>query len=527
MRNKTNKKSTELLPLKPGIIPVDEWCGSVNDTRGKYRDWKIPEEDRIFRYSEKSISVRFEDYFGYERAHYLDNFYIIYKDSYSKKFNLITHYMNYFLKFYDHDKELLMSYFMLKYMVDLKKVDMQNRETFINLLYDELVTDTMYDKVKQMVEDNYRIDLSQDPESKIKYSEALEFTNEHAKLLMLISIFIKMMIPITMHYISLYHDKKETHKLIKYYKRLFDVVEKKEHVNLYAKLYTSISVKVNLSETKNKRIWDKYEVDSSDAATYTDDLLDKNTIVDNIFKYRFDDNIIAFNSVILRTQLNFFFFLNLNINVNEISTEKDSDGLSTLDKLEMNATKIDENIILLSKINIKKTIKTLKKRMNIELSKEEVDFYMRHLKVSHITKTLVFYFYAKYFGGYRDLNMINLRLFMKLLILMKKEMGLRGYVYLNQIISSNVDGKINTRVIHNAKFLEKIKTSSVYQNLVQNKYSSLGKSSKGDVIISLLSTLINTQFTIVDYDNPRELGKPLQVNLDTLSQEFLDFVNLI
>ena len=44
----------------------------------------------------------------------------------------------------------------------------------------------------------------------------------------------------------------------------------------------------------------------------------------------------------------------------EISTEKDSEGLSSLDKLEMNTIKIDESLIVLSKINIKKTIKKIK-----------------------------------------------------------------------------------------------------------------------------------------------------------------------
>ena len=310
-------------------------------------------------------------------------------------------------------------------------------------------------------------------------------------------------------------------------KKQFYIIEEKEHVNLYGKLYTSIGVKVGLSESKNRVIWDKYEVDSSDGATYSDELLDKNSIVDNIFKYKFDKNIIAFNSVILKTQLDFYVVRNLNINLREISTEKNSDGLSSLDKIEMSATKIDENIILLSKINIKKTIKKIKQRMNIELSKDEVNYYMNNFKVNVISKRLIFYYYAKFFGGYRDLNMINLRMFTKLMILLKKELELRGNVYLNQIISANINGRINTRTIHNSKFLEKVQSSSTYQNLIKNKYTNLEKVGKGDMIINLLSSLINTEFTIVDYDNPDQLGEPIDINLDILSQEFLDFINRI
>ena len=47
-----------------------------------------------------------------------------------------------------------------------------------------------YDYIKKMVDDNYRIDLAQTNKDNIKFSESLEFTNEHAKLLLIISIAI-------------------------------------------------------------------------------------------------------------------------------------------------------------------------------------------------------------------------------------------------------------------------------------------------------------------------------------------------
>ena len=519
-----DKKPTEILPVKEGVIAVDDWCGYKKNSHGYY-EWKIPEEDQIFKYGEKSITVDFGRFFD-GKANVLDTFYILYKDSYVRKLNLITHYINYFIKFYDPDMELLMNYFRMKYYIDSKKINL-SRKKFIEILYDTIVTDTLYDKVTKMVEDNYRIDLSQRPGSKIKYSPALEFDNDHAKVLMKISVIVKILIPLILHYISLNKDKNEIHSLINYYRPLFFIVEEKDNINIYAKLYTSIGAKVNLSETKNKRIWEKYEADAYDGPTYATELLDKNSIVDNIFKYRFDNSVIAFNSVILKTQLNYFVVKDLNITFKEISTEKDRDGLSSLDKLEMNSIKIDENIVLLSKINIKKTVKILKKRMNIELPKKEIEYYMKNFKVNPISKKLVFYYYSKYFGGYRDLNMINLRLFIKLMLLMKKELELRGCIYLNQIISGNINGRLNTRTIHNSKFLEKIESSTTYKSIMHDKYPNLNNSSKSYTIIELLSSIINTQFTIVDYREPKQLGEPIVVNLDILSQEFLDFVDRI
>lgn len=518
------KKGVDILPVPAGVTAVDDWYwfGAMD---GNDRIWKIAPEKEIFKCIDKNtMTIPFDKLFKTESK--LNTFYLLYKESYTNKVELITHYLNYFVEFYDPDKELLTNYFYTKYILDDPDTKF-TREEFITWIYNTFITDSIYDKVKKMVDDNYRIDLRQTNTEKIKYSESLEFTNEHAKTLMLISMLIRMLIPIVLHYIALNKTKKEIHNLAKYYKPIFALIEEKEHTNLYAKMYNSISVKVNVSQTRNKAIWDKYEVEQEDPTTYTEELLDKNIIVDTIFKYVFVKNIIAFNFVIVDTQLDFFVIKNLNVNMREISTEKDSEGLSSLDKLEMNNTKIDESMIVLSKINIKKTIKRIKRQLRINIGEDEIEFYMEHMKINPISKNLVYYFYAKYFGGYRDLNSITLRQYIELMILMKRVLEAREDVYLPQIISANINGKINSRTIHNSKFLTRIQQSSVYKNLVKNKYSTLAGIGKSDIIINLLSVLINTSFTYCDYDVMEDTGKTIEINADYLSQEFLDFINQI
>lgn len=528
---KKNKKSEiEILPVKEGVTAVDDWHAFyVWDQKHQETvlgGWNIPEEDKVFKARDKSIVVEFDKFFKVKPV--LNTFYLRYKDSYISKIDLITHYINYFIKFYDDDNELMMNYLFMKYHLDVNlHNEPRTRKEFINLIYTSLITPTIYDKVKKMVDDNYRIDLSQTNTENIKYSESLEFTNEHAKLLLVVSVIIKMLIPLILHYITLYKDRKEIHNFYLYYKPIFEMIEEREHVNLYGKLFNSINVKVNLSETKNKLIWDKYEMEQEDTATYTEELLDKNIIVDNVFKYLFIKNIIAFNSVIIDTQLDFFVIKNLNINMREISTEKDSEGLSSLDKLEMNTIKIDESLVVLSKINIKQTIKRIKKQMKISISKDEINFYKRFLVITDIGRSLLFYFYAKYFDGYRDLKSITKVQYIQLMILMKHSLQLRGDIYLPQIISGGISGRINARTIHNSKLLDKIVQSEVYQTIIHEKYSSLEGMGKADVIISQLSMLINTQFTYCDYDLQERLGTDIEVDFDILAQEFLHFANQI
>ena len=113
------------------------------------------------------------------------------------------------------------------------------------------------------------------------------------------------------------------------------------------------------------------------------------------------------------------------------------------------------------------------------------------------------------------------------MILMKRDLQLKGDIYLPQIVSAYIDGRINARTIHNAKLIDKIQNSEIYNRILSEKYSSLKGMEKSEIIISLLSTLINTQFRYCDYDMMDRLNEEIEIDFDTLSQEFLDFVNRI
>ena len=211
----------------------------------------------------------------------------------------------------------------------------------------------------------------------------------------------------------------------------------------------------------------------------------------------------------------------------EISTDKDSEGLSSLDKLEMNTTKIDESLIVLSKINIKQTIKRIKKSLRFTITKEEKQWYRQYLTITPIGRDMLFYYYAKYFNGYRDLKSITKRQYIQLMILMKKALQMNGAIWLPQILSADIEGRINARTIHNTKLIEKVESSEAYQKMLNDKYAALKGMNKQNVIINLLSTLLNTQFKFCDYDMQDMNGEFIEPNFDQLCQEFIDFINLI
>jgi hypothetical protein len=379
----------------------------------------------------------------------------------------------------------------------------------------------MVEKIIKLVDDSYYIDLTSD--TGIKYNETLEFTKEHAKVMMQISMAMKLMVPVMFHYMNSYNLIKNRKYIYRFYEGLFDLFG--GDIDIYNKLWISIYSKVNVNYIRNKTIWAQREIFGTDQLTHMNELLKDKIISETMFKYSFDKNIISFNYVVLEKQLRFFLIEPYQQNRIELSAKKDVMGLSGLDKLEMNATKMDESTVILSNINIKKTIKRIKKKMNIEIDKHELEFYRRNLRITKFQTQLVFYFYAKYFGGYRDLNMLNRTQYLKLLIMLKKRLQYQNFKYLPQILTANIESRLNSRTIRNDKFLTKIETSAIYQSIMSDKYSTLGDINKSDLILNLLSTLLNTTFTFVDYDRQDMLGETIEVNQDMISDEFLNYLN--
>lgn len=507
-----------LMPVKEGVIPVDEW--------------DMEDSDSIVGYCGKSVIVPFDQIFKRKIIQNFCIFDISKKEAYFKQLDVITKYINYFLKYYDPDQELIMAYLDLKYIIDNPAVTKLKRESMIDLIMDRLFTDSICEKIKKMSQDNYRVDLTSEAKKKRKsskkeYAPVLQFDEHHAEVLMRISVAIKFAIPIVLHYIKVFKGKNEAKlHLYKYFMPLFRKPILNDGVNILGKLRYTIASRVNSYAKPDKPVYDKHEALGSSVVTFIEELFHKNIITDTVFSYQYKGNVISYNSVVLRYQLAFHSKEDFKMDFLQVSTEKEPEGLSSLDKMEMYTTKIDSFLLLFSKVNIDDTIERIKHRIKMEIDESEIQFYMDNHDFNNISKELVFYYFAKYFGGFRDLNLIKRRQYVILLIIMKRMLEVDDCMYLDQIVSGCVKGKSSAMVIRNSKFIETIATSSVYKNLMAKKYPSLVEE-KDCPVIALLSRLINTNWTIVDYDIPSRTGEDLEINNVVLSEEFLKFVDTI
>ena len=286
-------------------------------------------------------------------------------------------------------------------------------------------------------------------------------------------------------------------------------------------------------------------------------------ISENIVKYKFNEiwdakqnkykeNIIGFNKTIIKYQLLYFLKEQYSKNLTEITNSKNTDGLSGADKMSMNLSKIDEGITTMSNINIPLTIDYLKRRFDIYISSDEIDFYVKYHKPAEIQIQFVRSFFAKYFGSYRDLHLCTRRDYITLMLILKKKlMNELGYdedtnsvetttdtiengniivtdidmkpVALPYIISGNLNDHINTRVIRNIKFTEKVESSYTFQKLQEENHKYLNYIKPG-YSMQAISSLINSRFTYVEYEHPELLNQEITYNDDKVSDEILFFL---
>lgn len=493
------------------IIKVEEWVPSAKET--------------VVKYDGKVMVIPFDNYFN--QSGDTLNIFVIKREAYTNELPVLCKYINYFIEYYDENDELLMGYLRMKFLIDTKKKVFKRHKQFISMMYDTIMTPTIVSQINKMVEDNYEIDV-ETSSGKAAYADELKYTNEHAKILLKISTGMKFLVPIIFHYINSKKIDKEESILFKCYSKLFEIFgELEDGTNIYDKLYMTVMSRVKSNANQNKGTWYQHEILGDDPITYTDELLKERFICGAMFKYTFSGNIISFNSKILDRQLQFFLKQKYDFDLREVSHVVESDGLSNIDKMEMSSAKLDESMVIMSSVNVKHTMKRLMKQMRCEISKEEINYYKKHHKINRFQSQLVLYFYAKYFGGFRDLHLLTETQYITLLILLKKCLQVFGNVYLPQLLSGNIQSRLSTRTIQNNKFVTKVETSDLYQKLVEDKFSTIAEIGKSRLILNMMSSLLNTSFSFVDYDAPELLGEKIEVNPDILCDEFLNYLNQI
>ena len=519
--------------------------------------------ENIFTNVKNAIILPVSSFFGMTKSNVLDTFFLLPKRCYNSDEirNHICKYLNYFEKFYDREHELLFYMYKIKASIDMgvydnavdngviiDGIDNENTPPKIKaFLYDiktYILSESIYNKVWKMVEDNYNLELNY----KNKANEALQYCDRHGKYFMEISIFQNMLIPLLMHF--MYKDDKLKNAteimnglIFNVYNWLFDIYSNEaimakrglKPADMFQKLYETAITTMNAHYKTNRTLWDMSSIRGYCPNINAHDAI--NTVIMQVMpKYTFEGNVITYNITSIRN--------NIKYNISDISFEYDfvslssskrdgEDNTSQFDKFEAHLQKTDEGLALQNDFRARKTIEDIL-QVNGDIPKSEIDFYRKELikngqpLINRFQQNLVDNVFYKYFGDTVSANSINGDDYIKLMIIAKKLLLRQGMILLPYIVASKVV-KISTRTSLCKKELMKIEQSEHYNTLMK-KYN--GNKKVINILFSLIATTLSSNFKIIDYDEknnvPTELnGIEVQMENDIIIDEMLRFVIMI
>ena len=511
---------TDTSPLPDGWNYIDLWLPEESDNLVTSR--------KGFLYIDlnKLFNIGLEDD---NKIVNLNSFILTSKRCYNGKEMILhlPHYLNYFEKFYDTERELLSGY--LKIKISMDRFEEYTKEMFMNDLFMYIITPSIMNKVHALNEDNYILDLDSKKYKNVK-NPSLTYKDRHSKLLMWISLLQNMCIPLITHYIYI-------HKMITnandFLLEIYDkIIHLNKDIDIYNKLYETCLSNVNQSFHREKVLWEMQPIRGKSPTTQT--LTSVNNILLNIApKYTYYRNNILFNYVSIK-QSNGFQVENIGYEYDFVSlsnAKRDAENNSVFDKFEAYMIKSDDLLYLINKTAAEESMRKIDLLYG-PFDEDEIDIYIKRLSddegniVNQFQKKLVFLLFHKYFGDPITTSNINKRDYIKLIIAGSRMLKANNTILMPYILSSKIE-KIVERKSINKKELEKLQSSQLYE-LAMNKYMDNDDKTKNE-ILSIIATILSSEFRIIAPKEPDADGMIIDKTTigEYLGEEILTYINLI
>lgn len=502
-----------------GAEIINNMKGEIPELRG----WVPTEEQQLFRFEDTYVKVKYDND-GLTEGNKLGLF-INHKTHYYKRMPDICNTINYFLEYFDEEKELYYSVMKVKFIIDQKPN--LNISAFRKHVLRQVVTPTFVANIKRMAAHLYTLNIDTDEEG--KYRNTPKITNIQARMCVAVCFAIRCLLPLLIHFAD-----TNTH-----------FVGKKDYIPAFDKIITKMIRKFEKDDIEllnplcrftEYRIDKAYKTDigicikkkqlyGTTKEIYLEEMIHEVVLVKSLYKLDYWRSVVSYiDGVIFRYHYNYK-IENFKVKPVEIDSEDNVNGddehVSHAEAIEMATYRVDESNALIRDVNTKEVIRKIRKNFNVDITPEEFKFYRDRVKITPINQFLLEEFYDRFFHDSDAIANIGLDVAIELLIYMKKYLQLRGMVLIPQFCTAKIHGKYKENVIKNARFLEKITTSSVWNNVIEKTYSYVGEiDPKEHPIIKKLSAFVNSTFELIDYDTDNNGVLYEDIDQDRIILEF-------
>lgn len=257
--------------------------------------WTPNQEDIFFTSAKDVIAGPIAKYYKMDNtadpmASRINFFWIKPKKSYNSD-NLrehCCHYLNYFEKYFDPEKEYFTNMALIKFLVDCYAD--YNLQNFVYDIQRYIIQPSLIQKVFNMVDHNYQLELSY----KSANNPQLQYTDEHAKALLKASILMNMCIPLITHFAYTRKIGDIDEYLLDFYDGILYAPQICSTVDITSKLYETSISNVNRNAKNNLVIWNKQDIRGKDTITHSIGTV-RNIVLNIMPKYTFSQNMVSLN----------------------------------------------------------------------------------------------------------------------------------------------------------------------------------------------------------------------------------------
>ena len=521
----------------PNRPPIDEWVPAPGD--------------RLFTHIRGAIIVPIHRMFGMRDDDpantMIDYFYVTAKRCYNSDTKMkdgklsigfrdhCTGYINFLEKFYDTEHILLNIYAQVKYMSDCQ-TRIYTLNAFIRDMCKLLINPkASYEAsylnmcIDRLVCDQFKLDLNY----KNQKSPVLEYTNQHAKIMLKISFMQNIIIPMVCHFIMKKKIPADQVKavLLQVFDPLFEISKETYGVDILSKLYETTISNVQKSVSSNIVLWEIQSIRSRNPSVQTRESVES-LAVQILPKYSFSNNIIHFNFNAVNRDLRFkvldisyeYSFTTLS------SSVRDEDNNSECDKFEAHAAKLNEALLVQASATCRDNCKRIEQRYG-PFPTPMLKFYQERLtidgefRISTLQRTLINYLMLGNAcgGDTQTIKLVNIREYIIMMLAAKRILTAHRFMQLPYIIGGKVVRVVSRKSI-NKKEIQKIE-SSPYFDLIHKKYNN--PKIEHDVILNLLAQILSSEYETISYENRELDGKPFKLIPDLVAEELLRYIMLL
>ena len=476
------------------------------------------------------------------------------KKSFINNINLTVRYINYFIEYFDDDDELMNAYYQMMFQINYRKVTM-NVEDFIEALFATIATDSLVKKVIRMVE--YNTDETLIKKSERSYDESIQLTVDHLKAIMGVSCFHKFVIPIVSHYYSVRQKELEAEGWK--YKDLYYIIfssfiplfDKYYDISLYEKLYHTATTRIAKTENQENTMWKRRNRFGTTTISFNSELM-RDYLNEISQKVIFSQSAIVFIHVCFDKAIRNELIQPDKYEMSDIKMEPSdnvNETISRWDRWQIDRTLHSEKDRLRAYVITKDAIYRLGLKVGIDFKKmeatdqksinetkelrEEYQYYVDHILRSHkegdvdtrpFDDTQIYLtnlYFASKINCAVDAEHLEPEQRIKLIMIMKRDLSSRNYVYMQFFISGKLNPTKAKKI--NIKTVEKLFTKHPSYEDWLSEYEDTIELLNKDKMLGALKMMLSVPFTVIDWEYTRYRDSIMYPSDMCIVDEFMRF----